>query len=174
MKISNLQFSFILIKALPESYSAVALTILATGELKDLTPQTIQDQILNEEGRHSSASTSLNKITLVKRKGNKVDKSSITCYYCQKIRHKSNECRKKKKDAEEKDKKEKEKAKGSSVQKTKSVNAHVSTATIEEVDDNIDIPISLYTTAQARWMVDSGATHHITPYCSDFIEWTLA
>ena len=36
IKISNLQFSFILIKALPKSYSAVISTILVTGELKDL------------------------------------------------------------------------------------------------------------------------------------------
>jgi gag-polypeptide of LTR copia-type len=43
IKISNLQFSFILIKALPDSHSAVMLTILVTGELKDLTPQIIQD-----------------------------------------------------------------------------------------------------------------------------------
>jgi hypothetical protein len=47
MKISSLQYSFILIKALPDSYSAVASTILATGEPKDLSPQTIQDRILN-------------------------------------------------------------------------------------------------------------------------------
>jgi hypothetical protein len=60
------------------------------------------------------------------------------------------------------------------VQKTKSVNVHVSTTTIEEVDNNTDIPVSLYTTAQARWMVDSGATYYITPHHSDFIKWTLA
>ena len=48
MKITDLQFSFILIKVLPESYSAVASTILVTGAPKDLTLQTIQDHILNE------------------------------------------------------------------------------------------------------------------------------
>ena len=145
MKISNLQFSFILIKALPDSYSAVMSTILATGEPKDLTPQIIQDRILNEEGWRSSASASVNKIAPVKKKGNKADKSSITCYYCQKIGHKSNKCRKKKKDAEEKDKNKK--AKGSRAQMTKSVNMHVNTTTIEEIDNNNDIPISLYAAA---------------------------
>jgi hypothetical protein len=126
MKITDLQFSFILIKALPESYSAVASTILVTGAPKDLSPQTIQDRILNEEGRRSGASTSLNKIAPIKRKGDKADKNKIKCYYCQKNGHKSTECRKKKKDAEEKEKKEK----GSGAQSTKSVNAHVSTACI--------------------------------------------
>src|SRR3981189_1745944 len=97
MTVSNLQFSFILIKALLESYSTVASTILATGKPKDLSPQTIQDRILNEEGRQASASASLNKIAPIKRKSNKADKNKIKCFYCQKLGHKSNECRKKKK-----------------------------------------------------------------------------
>ena len=53
MKVSDLQFCFIFIKALLESYSAVMSTILATGEPKDLSPQKIQNRILNEEGRQS-------------------------------------------------------------------------------------------------------------------------
>ena len=170
MKITNLQFSFILIKALPESYSAVASTILATGAPKDLSPQTIQDRILNEEGRQSGASMSLNKIAPIKRKGDKADKSKIKCYYCQKVGHKSTECRKKKKDAEEKEKKDK----GSGAQTTKSVHAHIDTTRIEEITDNDNLPVSLYTAAQSRWMVDSGATHYITLHRSDFISWTLA
>ena len=171
MKITDLQFSFILIKALPDSYSAVASTILATGEPKDLTPQKIQDRILNEEGRRSGGSASLNKIAPIKKKGDKADKNKIKCFYCQKAGHKSNECRKKKKDAEEKENKEKEKG---SVQTSKSVNAHIRTASIEEISDNDDIPVSLYAAARSRWMVDSGATHHITPHRSDFINWTPA
>ena len=67
MNVTELQFCFILIKALLKSYSAVASTILVTGELKDLTPQKIQDQILNEEGHWSGASVSLNKIAPLKR-----------------------------------------------------------------------------------------------------------
>jgi hypothetical protein len=68
MKITDLQYSFILIKALPKSYSAVASTILTTGTPKDLTPQMIQDWILNEEGQRTSMSTSLNKLAPVKKK----------------------------------------------------------------------------------------------------------
>ena len=171
MKITDLQFCFILIKALPEFYSAVTSTILVTGVPKDLSLQTIQDCILNEEGWRSRTSASLNKIAPIKKKGNKADKSKIKCYYCQKNGHKSNECRKKKKDVKDKDKKDKEKEKGSGMQK--SVNAHISTATIEEISNNEDLPVSIYSATQSRWMVDSGATHHITPHHSDFITWTL-
>jgi len=164
-----------LIKALPESYSAVASTILATSAPKDLTLQTIQDRILNEEGRRSSTSTSLNKLAPIKKKS---DKAQVKCYYCQKLRYKSNECRKKKRDTEQKEKKEKEKGSASQMPR-KAVNAHISvvptTATIEQVaDDNDDLHVFLYATAKSRWMVDSRATHHITPHRSNFATWALA
>jgi hypothetical protein len=145
MKITDLQFCFILIKALPESYSAVASTILATGEPKDLSPQKIQDRILNEEGRRSGASASLNKVAPIKRHGDRPDKSKVKCFYCDKPGHKRDECRKKKRDDAEKDKKEKEK--GKTTTGTKAVNAHISTATIEEIDSNDDLPVSLYAAA---------------------------
>ena len=74
---------------------------------------------------------------------------------------------KRKKDTEEKAKDTKQK--GSS---SKSVNTHINTATIEEIDDNNDLPILIYAAARSRWMVDSGATHHISPHRSDFISWT--
>src|SRR6266852_8043182 len=164
MKINDLQYCFILIKALPESYFAVVSTILVTGELKDLFPQKIQDWILNEEGQQSGASVSLNKITPIKKYGDKPDKSKVKCFYCQKLGHKRNECHKKKKD------KEAEKhGKGNGAQK--SVNIH--TTIIEKIDNNEDLPISLYTAAQLRWMMFFSATHHLLPLQSDFITWTL-
>lgn len=85
---------------------------------------------------------SLNKIALIKCKGDKADKSKIKCYYCQKPGHKANECRKKKKDKDKKEKKDK----GTSTKPGKSVNTHISTACIEEIDDNDDISVSLYST----------------------------
>ena len=111
MSITDLQYSFILIKALPESYSAVASTILATGDPKNLTPQKIQDCILNEKGCRSGASASLNKIAPIQKKGDKADKSKVKCFYCQKLGHKCNECRKKKRD-DQQEKKDKENSDG--------------------------------------------------------------
>ncbi len=113
---------------------------------------------------------SLNKIAPIKFKGNKADKSKIKCYYCQKLGHKSNECCKKKKDTEEKEKKKK----GNSATTSKSVNMHITTASIKEIDDNNNLSVSLYAVTRSRWMVDSGATYYITPNCSNFISWTSA
>ncbi len=84
---------------------------------------------------------SLNKITLIKQKGDKADKSKVKCFYCQKPRHRANECRKKKKDMEEKEKKEKGKGNG---MQAKAVNVHIGTAKIEEINDNEDLTVSLY------------------------------
>jgi hypothetical protein len=145
MKITDLQFCFILIKALSDSYTTVALTILVTGNPLDLSPQKIQDQILNKEGRQSGASASLNKIALIKCKGDKADKGKVKCFYCQKLGHKSPKCCKKKKDMEEKEKKEK----GNNTQSSKSVNVHITTASIEEIDNNEDLPVSLYTASRS-------------------------
>ena len=160
MKITNLQFLFILIKVLPESYSAVALTILATSTLKNLSLQMIQEQILNEEGWQSGPSASLNKVAPIKRKS---DKPAYKCYYCQKAGHKANECRKKKKDAEEKDKKDKAVL---AQTPSKAVNAHIipTTATISKITDDNDIWVSIYAAMRSWWMVDSGAMHHISHY----------
>jgi hypothetical protein len=171
MTITDLQFCFILIKSLPESYASVASTLLAIGAPADLSAQTIQARIVNEENRRKILPVaSLNKVAPVKKKG---DKAGIKCYYCQKIGHKSNECRKKKKDeADRKDKAAGAQAPG------KSVNAHIvpTTAFITEVPDtdNEDLRVSLYAVSRSRWIVDSGATHHISPVRSDFATWSPA
>jgi hypothetical protein len=34
------------------------------------------------------------------------------------------------------------------------------------------VTVALYTAAKPQWMMDSGATHHITPYRSDFKDYT--
>jgi len=178
MQITDLQFCFILIKVLPESYSAVASTILATGAPTSLTPLIVQERILNEESRRAGPSASVNKVAPVRRN----DKSKVKCFYCDKPGHKSPDCRKKKRDEKEKKEKEKEKEKEkagtSSGSTSKSVNAHVqvvpTSATIEEISDNEDVRVSLYTarSTRSRWMVDSGYTHHISPHRSDFSDYT--
>jgi hypothetical protein len=147
MKITDLQFCFILIKALPESYSAIASTILATRALTSLDLLVVQEHILNEESRRSGTSASLNKVAPVRRNE---DRNKVKCYYCQKPSHKSLDCQKKKCDEKEKKEKEKEKEKAgtSAASMSKSVNVHIlvvpTTTTIEEISDNDEVHVSLY------------------------------
>ena len=83
---------------------------------------------------------------LDQKEGNKAAKNKdIECHYCHKKGHKSYKCHKKKKDAEEKEKKEK----GKGTQIAKAVNAHINIATIEEIKENEDLAVSLYTAAQS-------------------------
>jgi len=53
-------------------------------------------------------------------------------------------------------------------------NSHVhTTASIEEVvSDNESVGVALYSSQCERWLVDSGATHHMTPHRSDFVNYT--
>ena len=176
MGVSDIQFCLILLHALPASYEVVATTILASGAPSALSHSEIIARILNEEGRCTSGSASLNaaRAAPIKSigKGKKGDHSGLTCHYCQKKGHIKPNCHKKKKDEAEKSKKEG----GSSGGGSKSANSHVlveTSASITEVIDN-EITASLYAAWSDRWMLDSGATHHITPHRSDFSSYTPA
>src|SRR5579863_5702488 len=170
MGVTDTQFSLILLHALPTSYEVLASTILATGAPMTLKHSEIIARIINEEGCWSGPSdSSLNtaKAAPIKSGKKKKDHSNLTCHYCNKKGHIKPDCQKQKKDEAEK----KEEEATSSSGGNKAANAHIvvpTTATIIEIDDDNDISVSLCTAAKLRWMMDSGATHHITPHRSDF------
>ena len=179
MGITDTQYCLILLHALPASYEVLASTILASGAPTTLKHTEITARILSEEARRAGPSgSSLNAHARApvkgsgKGKGKKRDHSGLTCHYCNKVGHIQPDCRKKKKDEADKAKKEKESGSG-----TKAANSHVLVATpstewgasIEEVND---IGVALYAAERVRWMMDSGATHHITPHKSDFKDYT--
>jgi hypothetical protein len=76
----------------------------------------------------------------------------------------------KKKDDAEKGKKD-----GASGSGQKAANSHVlvpTTTSIKEVDEDNSVGVALYAVECMHWMMDSGATHHITPHRSDFETYT--
>jgi hypothetical protein len=161
MGITDTQYCLILLNTLPSSYEVVATTILASGAPSSLSHSEIIARILNEEGRCSGPSAALNAARApIKSDGKKKrkDHSNLTCHYCNKKGHIQLDCQKKKWD--DSPNKRKDESSGS-----KAANTHtlVSTsASIEEVND--DLTAALYAAdAKPRWMMDSGATHHITP-----------
>jgi hypothetical protein len=175
MGVTDTQYSLILLNALPPSYEAVATILLASGPPTSLKASEITARLINEEGHRAGPSTSLN--TMAKApikgtgKGKKKDHSNLTCHYCQKKGHIQPDCCKKKKDNADKKKKEEG---GSGSGGNKAANSHIyvpTSASIEEVNDNIGV--ALYAAERVRWMMDSGATHHITPHRSDFKDYTL-
>ena len=60
MGVSDIQDSLILLNALPKSYKVVASTLLASGLATSLKYSEITACILNEEGRKSGPTASLN------------------------------------------------------------------------------------------------------------------
>jgi hypothetical protein len=175
MGVSDIQYSLILLNALPKSYEIVASTLLTSGPASALKYSEITARILNEEGRKAGPSASLNaaQAPIKTGKKKKKDHSTLTCHYCNKKGHIQPDCHKKKKDEAEKKKKEDE---GSSSGGNKAANVHElvpTTASIVEVDnDETVLRISLYSAECLRWMMDSGATHHMSPQKSDFIDYT--
>jgi hypothetical protein len=176
MGVTETQYSLILLNALPSSYETVATILLASGPATSLKPSDISARVINEEGRRSGPSASLNAAARApikssdKGKGKKRDHSMLTCHYCGKKGHIQPDCRKKKKDDAEKAKKD-----GASGSGQKAANSHVlvpTTASIKEVDEDNSVGVALYAAEHVRWMMDSGATHHITPHRSDFKTYT--
>jgi hypothetical protein len=174
MGVTDTQYSLILLNTLPPSYEAVATILLASGLPTSLKASEITARLINEEGCHAGPSTSLNMMAKAPikgtGKGKKKDHSNLTCHYCQKKGHIQLDCHKKKKDDADKKKKEES---GSGSGGNKAANSHVlvpTSASIEEVNDNIGV--ALYAAERVHWMMDSGATHHITPHRSDFKDYT--
>jgi transposase InsO family protein len=175
MGVTDTQYSLILLNALPSSYEAVVTILLASGPPTSLKASKITARLINEEGCRAGPSMSLNAMAKAPikgtGKGKKKDHSNLTCHYCQKKGHIQPDCHKKKKDDAEKKKKEEG---GSGSGGNKAANTHVLVPTptsIEEVNDNVGV--ALYAAERVRWMMDSGATHHITPHLSDFKDYTL-
>ena len=96
MGVSDTQYCLILLNALPNSYEVVASTLLASGPASNLKYSEITARVLNEEGRKSGPSASLNTARAGKNK-------NLTCHYCNKKGHMERDCRKKKKDEAEKE-----------------------------------------------------------------------
>jgi hypothetical protein len=106
MSVNDMQLVFIILDALPPSFSAIADTILAVGNPNTLDPRMLIECILNEESCLSGP-VSLNKFTPVKPHQNPKQQNamassssapapsgSVTRFYCQKPGHKANKCNK--------------------------------------------------------------------------------
>ena len=90
MGVTDTQYCLILLNALPSSYEVLESTILAASLPSTLKHTEISVCIINEEGRHSSGSSSLNMARaapIKDTKGKKRDHSNLTCHYCQKKGH---------------------------------------------------------------------------------------
>ena len=164
------QFASILLNALPDRYHIIPDTMLAAHEVEDLSIDDVKAKIIDQEGRYHSTSSSTSnyhfssgnpKPTSTKKKARANDK----CNYCQKLGHWEKECRKKKRDAKEKS----NNATGAGSQDGNKEKANSRLNVVES--DESDAPFSAYLGCTENWLLDSGATEHMTPFGSDFCEY---
>jgi hypothetical protein len=150
--VTDQHYAFIILQALPSSYSMLYVSLLSTVDMTKIDPTAVASRIFEEETRRSSDPS----VAAIKTEQSRF---TGTCNYCKKVGHKEKVCRKK-----QYDKKEKQRARPS----VPNNSAITSTASVVEVAQSI--PVSFYLASQdsKHWMMDSGCTDHMTPYRSDF------
>ncbi|CDO75313.1 hypothetical protein BN946_scf184715.g2 [Trametes cinnabarina] len=172
------QAVFILMK-LPPSYSTLSTSLTSSHPLKDWTIEWIQGKVLAEESLHSSTSQSMTRISKTK------PKPSGPCDFCGSGTHHESTCWKKhpdqrpKKGGKGKGKgKEKDKDKGKGKDNSNN-HAHTAAPAVNVLvaESSSNMHASFYSAAHAagvrhtHWLMDSGASQHITFDINDFAEY---
>ncbi|CDO74894.1 hypothetical protein BN946_scf184988.g1, partial [Trametes cinnabarina] len=172
------QAVFILMK-LPPSYSTLSTSLTSSHPLKDWTIEWIQGKVLAEESLRFSTSQSVMRISKMK------PKPSGPCDFCGSGTHHESTCWKKHPDQRPK-KGGKGKGKGKDKDKDKgkgkdNSNNHAHTAApavnVLVAESSSNMHSSFYSAAHAagvrhtHWLMDSGASQHITFDINDFAEY---
>ena len=171
-KLQDWQFSILVLHALPSSYRHIPENILVAGKIKDLKFSDVRAKILEAESlRNGDMNTSANLLTSNKsKKVKKIDKSGpppSPCKYCQ-GNHWNHQCKKKPKTPSS------TQPNAASANKPDKPKPGPSLHVLDNSDLESDAPVSCYIGSNAStefWLMDSGATDHMTPFGSDFSEY---
>ena len=162
-KYDDWQFAALILLALPDSYENVKEHFLTTPDPKNLKPDDIRARILEKQNRKkdeadvAGANIILTKHATAKnKKRGKRPPDDKPCFNCGKKGHWARECKSKKKDTPTSSNAGPGKPGGSSLN------------VVENSDAESDSPVLCYFGAPENWLMDSGATDHMTPYGSDF------
>jgi len=154
IKLEDWQYAALLLLHLPESYKHISDSFLTTGAIDKLDPATVTAKIIETEICCKAESTSsTNTVTHGSGSGPKGKKkkppAGQPCHYCKKEGHWARDCRKKK--ADNKTNSSKKEKPGSSL-------LHV----VDNSDAESDDVVFAYFGSPESWLVDSGATDHMS------------
>ena len=172
IKIDDYVFAGTILTQLPETYGHIPDTLLAINKVEDLTPEMVRSKILETEiHRKANTSSSTNALRTTNKKSNNTKKKgpATPCFICGQEGHWAKKCPHKKKG-------------NTNASLSKSVPGNGKppdkggkpSLNVVETDSNED-ELFFYdqsaTTAE-DWLIDSSATDHMTPYRSDFEDYT--
>ncbi|KAG6437371.1 hypothetical protein SASPL_102286 [Salvia splendens] len=170
--------ALLLLSSLPDSWDTLVVSISNSAPGGALTLQMVKDFLLNEESRrreqdHSSETKAMvaensdrgrsknrnSQNTRDKSRGKSKHKKDFKYHYCGGPNHYERDCRKKKRDQ----------TKGNNENAEKDTTAVATDGDVVVVCDDACVSSSCQ---QTDWIVDSGASYHITPYRDMFASYT--
>ena len=157
LKLKDYTFALMILTKLPEGYAVVKdsmLTNIASIdklELSQVHAKVIETEFSRKSENSSSSSPSSNTTTNTNKKNkNSKPPPDKPCYWCQKTGHWASKCRKRPSD------------KGKKNTRSSSLNV------VDNSDAQSDSPVFAYFGAPENFLMDSGATDHMTPLRSNF------
>ena len=179
LKLDDYQFAATILIALPNSYSQIADSLLANGKIEDLKVETVRAKILETEvrrkGETDPAANAIRKSGRSQPLKKKAPRG--TCFECGKTGHWASRCPTKKLDATSSTNSPSKKDLGQDVRpwgRKPKPNASSTSAAVNNVQTSspeYESTIYFYDRADISaesWLMDSGATDHMTPWGSDF------
>ena len=163
IKFEDWQYAALILLALPETYKHITNSFLTISIAKDPKLADVHAKILETEICHKADTTSTANALLAKPTGKKKVKKpppDQPCFKCGKMGHWARCC----------------KAKPKNPSTTSSFNSNITRTSplnvVENSDAESDSPVFCYFDVPKSWLVDSGATNHMTPFRSDFKTYT--
>ena len=172
IKINDYVFAGTILTQLPETYGHIPDTLLAINKVEDLTPEMVHSKILETEiHRKANTSSSANALCTTNKKSNNTKKKgpATPCFICSQEDHWTKKCpHKKKGNANASSSKS---APGNGKPLDKGGKPSLNVVETDSNEDELFFYDQSATTAE-DWLIDSSATDHMTPYRSDFEDYT--